>query len=267
VANAVPAPSLVVLWIIGRGIKVVLANFSPEELELYISMIPSSKSSNYEVRTLAFILQSVIVLYSIEVNGSDQYVVIAVAIGCLVLTLLDIAIDVLTIRTSAAVSGTISVSGAWFLVRSYPSENRCRKLLARLYARDGDHKKAIQGWKELSMAHPQNDAIRMKLAEAYGSARDYNEAISISLEIWKRKPWSVSRLAVFRGHCYRRHPMKREINLLRFAIVCALSIFSSKFVQVGSDRFNWWPLANENEIMMVRSYMCKQEWCSVSFVP
>ena len=105
----------------------------------------------------------------------------------------------------------------------------------------------------------------------YVEEGDYDKAISICLEILKRSPSNLRCLMRLRTISFRRHRERwgpvREINLLRFAMVCALSILSSKFIEWDMGEVNWWPFAEEDEIMMVRPYIEKRLWRLVSHSP
>ena len=96
-------------------------------------------------------------------------------------------------------------------------------------------------------------------------------AMSTCLESLKRNPTNLSCLKRLRDIAYRRHrehwgPI-REMHLFRFAMVCSLSILSSKLDEWGLGEVDWWPFAEEDEIMMVRPFVRKVPWRSVIFYP
>lgn len=130
------------------------------------------------------------------------------------------------------------------------------------------HAKEVQKYFALVEQYPDDAGLRRKLADAYFVQGNDDETIAGWWKLLCRHPHQIGILKILRDACYRKRGLSSKapelISLVYFGWLCLLSFLSGKVMTYGIRKVNWWPLASDDELMMLRPYMVKHEWTCVS---
>jgi len=110
------------------------------------------------------------------------------------------------------------------------------------------------------MTFPESEYIRQ---------RQYDEAMLICLRSWEENPINLGALLRLRTLSRWRYDTwalgaMRDIRFARFVFLCVLSVLSAKLEETDVGGIDWWPLAEEVDIMIVRPYVKIYRWQSVA---
>jgi tetratricopeptide (TPR) repeat protein len=151
------------------------------------------------------------------------------------------------------------------LLGKRPNNLEYQECLSRAYLRNGNASEAITGWTRLVNTHPTISLVN-KLDEAYATIKDNDVAMEGWWAILEKHPTRLSVLRKLRDTCESRYQGTfSRMSVFRFALLCFLSFISRKFVYWDMGESDWRPLANEDDLMMVRPFMEKRQWyCVIS---
>ena len=148
----------------------------------------------------------------------------------------------------------------WKLVDKFPSIIEFQVSLTRAY-QDKELAQRETGWYELVKRHPGNRHLQMELAKVFESQNNNDKAIETWWSLVKQNPNQLGLFRSLRDAVIRKHPSAfANSSLVRFIWIWVLSLASLKLSDWGMGDTNWWPLATEDELMMVRPFTLKRRW-------
>lgn len=160
-----------------------------------------------------------------------------------------------------------SITELWNLVDKFPMVNEFQDRLNRIYTAQSDQERTISGWFKLVRKHPSNSMLHKRLSVAYSLKRDGDEEIMGWWMLLASYP-SFSLLRRLKEACNQKYgSVFSRRSVWYFAWLCLLSLLDHKLRQWGLGESIWWPLADDDELMILRPYWVKSEWrCVYSFL-
>ena len=123
---------------------------------------------------------------------------------------------------------------------------------------------ALLLWEDNVDKHPRNPIIISKLAEAYADLGDLTFEIAGWWRLFERHPTQLSFLNMLHRACVAKDSISPGLgSLISFTRLCALYLMSRKSQMSGWGYLDWWPLAGEDEMMILQPYFRKRLWKNV----
>jgi hypothetical protein len=124
---------------------------------------------------------------------------------------------------------------------------------------------AILAWESNILLDPGNPVLVKQLALAYTAVGDIDFEISGWWGIFKRHPFQIIILKLLHKACLRKYKKStRDISLLKFIKLCAMRLLADYADKRGIKHLDWWPLASEDDLMLLQPYIQKQLWENAS---
>jgi hypothetical protein len=124
---------------------------------------------------------------------------------------------------------------------------------------------AVLAWEDNVHRQPGNPVLVAQLAWSYAILGDIDFEISGWWRIFERNPIQMTILRLLHQACVRKYSTQTaNVSLLQFAKLCAMRLLSGRAEKNGIGHLDWWPLASDDELMMLTPYMAKQCWKNAS---
>jgi tetratricopeptide (TPR) repeat protein len=159
----------------------------------------------------------------------------------------------------------IAISGLRAVLRIHPAYIDAQDYLSAAYAKHNNKFHAISGWHELTSIHPAEEGFLRRLDEVYLALNDHDKAMEGWWMLLVSHPLHLPIFKKFNNACSRKHHFENRsiFYLLYFVWLCLLLLATEISVAWGFGELDWWPLASEDELMMLRPYMVQEEMTHV----
>jgi hypothetical protein len=164
-----------------------------------------------------------------------------------------------------------TMPGLYSIVAKQPDNKEFQAQLAQEYEKANDPSRMIEGWKGLVMQHPRSATLLDQLSQALMNLEDFELEMATWWDLLKSHPLNMSILRCFWVACCKkpRNPLEAATaevlasHFTYFACLCFLNLIADHLQKYGIEDIDWWPLAHEDHLMLIRPYMVKVEWSSV----
>jgi hypothetical protein len=159
----------------------------------------------------------------------------------------------------------IAISGLRAVLRMDPTYVDAQDYLSATYVKHNNTFDTISGWYELASIHPAEEGFLRRLDEAYLALNDHDKAMEDWWMLLVSHPLHPSIFNKFKSACYRKLHVENPsiLYLLYFIWLCFLLLATEISVEWGFGELDWWPLASEDELMMLRPYMVQEKMTHV----
>jgi hypothetical protein len=124
---------------------------------------------------------------------------------------------------------------------------------------------AVLAWEANVCHQPTNPVLVRQLARSYAALGDLDLEISGWWKIFESHPLQISILRLLYSACLRKYSRQTDhFSLLKFVELCGMHLLSNTAGESGVGHLDWWPLASEEDLMMLEPYMEKQWWKNAS---
>jgi tetratricopeptide (TPR) repeat protein len=139
---------------------------------------------------------------------------------------------------------------------------------------DLDARQVDSDLQEQDLQHAGDEAQYSTLEQASCQLfEEVNGSISQWLTLWEENPTNLNLLRRLQDAYNRKKERQqndgsRTYSLLYIGWLAFLSLSSRWVMQWDILEVDWWPLASEDEVMLMRPYLCKTEWhcvCTTAF--
>ena len=125
----------------------------------------------------------------------------------------------------------------------------------------------VLAWEDNVHHQPGNPVLVTQLAWSYATLGDIDFEILGWWRIFERNPIQMTILMLLHKACVRKYSTQTaNLSLLKFLRLCTMRLLSSRAEKNGIRHLDWWPLASEDDLMMLKPYIVKQWWKNTSLL-